>query len=228
MISISKHHNASPDSWIKLESGVYAVIAQDFLIWYGESSALVQIYSAMVREGNFHVLLCRLCVFQDPPQISFCMRCVLISWTPQHPWTVTVSAVYCSLLEFCYFWVKSRAERAGVAARRTVAVFAVSCSILQFCYFLVEPRAYRAGVAGSCTSFFIGHTSSFHTWGWSCKYSNPGERSCASKWHVLGVSFFLHSYHEYNSRLFTYLTCFWHVMWNFWYYEEEHDFRCPS
>lgn len=138
MISISKHHNASTDSWIKLESGVYAVIAQDFLIWYGESSALVQIYSAMVREGNFHVLLCRLCVFQDPPQISFCMRCVLISWPPQHPWTVTVSAVYCSLLEFCYFWVKSRAKRAGVAARRTVAVFAVSCSILQFCYFLVK------------------------------------------------------------------------------------------
>jgi len=154
MISISKHHNASPDSWIKLESGVYAVIAQDFLIWYGESSALVQIYSAMVREGNFHVLLCRLCVFQDPPQISFCMCCVLISWPPQHPWTVTVSAVYCSLLEFCYFWVKSRAKRAGVAARRTVAVFAVSCSILQFCYFLVKSRAYRAGVAGSCTSFF--------------------------------------------------------------------------
>lgn len=228
MISISKHHNASPDSWIKLESGVYAVIAQDFLIWYGESSALVQIYSAMVREGNFHVLLCRLCVFQDPPQISFCMCCVLISWPPQHPWTVTVSAVYCSLLEFCYFWVKSRAKRAGVAARRTVAVFAVSCSILQFCYFLVKSRAYRAGVAGSCTSFFIGHTSSFHTWGWSCKYSNPGERSCASKRHVLGVSFFLHSYHEYNSRLFTYLTCFWHVMWNLRYYEEEHDFRCPS
>jgi hypothetical protein len=56
-------------------------------------------------------------------------------------------------LEFCYFGVKSRAKRAGVAARRIVAVFAVSCSILQFCYFLVKSRAYRAGVAGSCTYF---------------------------------------------------------------------------
>jgi hypothetical protein len=98
MISISKHHNASTDSWIKLESGVYAVIAQDFLIWYGESSALVQTYSAMVREGNFHVLLCRLCVFQDPPQISFCMCCVLISWPP------SIHGLLQSLQSIAVYW----------------------------------------------------------------------------------------------------------------------------
>lgn len=83
--------------------------------------------------------------------------------TPQHPWTVAVSAVYCSLLEFCYFWVKSRAKRAGVAARRTVAVFAVSCSILQFCYFLVERVLTVQVLLAAAHLFFIGHTSSFHT-----------------------------------------------------------------
>jgi hypothetical protein len=195
MISISKHHNASADSWVKLESGVYAVIAQDFLIWYGESSALVQIYSAMVREGNFHVLLCRLCVFQDPPQISFCMCCVLISWPPSiHGLLQSLQsiAVYWSFVIFGLSHVPNVQVLLHDGLLQSLQSLAVFCSFAIFWWSRVLTVQVLLAAAHL---FFIGHTSSFYIWDWSCKYSNPGERSCASKRHVLGVSFFLHSYH---------------------------------